>query len=382
MSHDRTSPITSVHNEERTFTYSWTIPGFQDLVRRVPTGYFLYSDLFWSPYDDEASDFLISANRDLRHSWRLRMYPRGYDERYKSYLSVYLEGFQTQYEKENNLTRQKEFELELYRIRNDGDNMGTAPIFLACLKRSSQTFNFNNVINCGQHQFCSLENIFPNHDRNINTSLIIRVRIFENTAIKLPSSQFRQSPPVGTSQQIVLPPGFDAFFGDERLADVEFLFDCGTKIKSHRIVLAAQSSYFNTLLLGGWKEAEMETIPIKDTDHKAFRSLLYYFYNGKIERISNVELLIGVYTLADRFGLQAVASMATDQIIGLLNEENWDEILLLGWHTCNTGMKQTGIEFAANNWTNVKESDNTKRILQSQDINLVEELMSGVFFHR
>ncbi|CAG8620249.1 7417_t:CDS:1 [Ambispora gerdemannii] len=319
--------------------------------------------------------------RNSGHSWRLRMYPRGYDERYKSYLSVYLEGFQTCEEKEKSLTRHKEFELEAFRSQSDPVNGPSIPTHLASLQRSSQSFNFNNVINCGQHQFCSLEEVFPN-DRNVNTTLIIRVRIFDKPQSGSSSTNSDSNHPSSSvSSGIVLPAGFNDFLTDKLLADVEFVFDCGSRLKAHRIILAAQSSYFKALLLGRWRESKMDSIPIKDTDHNSFRSVLQFFYTGKLEQTSDVDLLTGVYILADKFDLKELVQMAASQIVKFVNDENWDEILLLGWRTNNHGMRRAGIEYAAGNWSKVKNSDNTKRVLSAQDVNIVEELMVCVFFH-
>ena len=57
----------------------------------------------------------------------------------------------------------------------------------------------------------------------------------------------------------------------------------GTRIPTHRVILASQSEYFDRLLFGEMREAHAGAeIPLPDTPLEAFKLLLKYAYCGEV----------------------------------------------------------------------------------------------------
>ena len=71
-------------------------------------------------------------------------------------------------------------------------------------------------------------------------------------------------------------------FRSQQHSDVTFII--GThRVPAHRIVLAAQSEYFDRLLFGGMKEAKNEEVEIREVRVTTFECLLKYTYTGRVE---------------------------------------------------------------------------------------------------
>ncbi|RGB38932.1 BTB/POZ protein [Rhizophagus diaphanus] len=124
---------------------------------------------------------------------------------------------------------------------------------------------------------------------------------------------------------------YEEYFEDERFADIEFVLDCGSRIKAHRIILSANSIYFKNMLQGQWKEGSMETIQIKETNYMAFRAVVYYIYSGKLYDTNGFDILKQTFKLADMMMLENLSKLIIDELSDLINEENWYEFILLGW---------------------------------------------------
>ncbi|GMS90962.1 hypothetical protein PENTCL1PPCAC_13137, partial [Pristionchus entomophagus] len=77
----------------------------------------------------------------------------------------------------------------------------------------------------------------------------------------------------------------------------------GQKFSVNKQELSAQSSYFNCLFFGGYKESNQGEIEIKETDPEDFHELLKMMYGVSTKRIT-VENAIRYLKMADMFDLQ------------------------------------------------------------------------------
>ena len=65
--------------------------------------------------------------------------------------------------------------------------------------------------------------------------------------------------------------------------DVTFVVE-DTRVMAHRLILAAQSDYFDRLLFGEMREAHTgAVIPLEDTPAESFQLLLEFAYTGKLK---------------------------------------------------------------------------------------------------
>ncbi|CAJ0651898.1 9970_t:CDS:2, partial [Entrophospora sp. SA101] len=131
----------------------------------------------------------------------------------------------------------------------------------------------------------------------------------------------------------------EKFFEDDSFTDIRFLLDCGSIIKAHRVILAGGSAYFNKMLKGEWKESNSETIKIHSFKYETFRAILFYIYSGKLVDTQDLELLKDVYVKAEMMGLDGLLKLLVNKFSEIIDEDNWDDILILGQRTSNKPLK-------------------------------------------
>ncbi|CAI2166783.1 20384_t:CDS:2 [Funneliformis geosporum] len=360
------------------FTFTWKISCFNELVARHPNGSFFYSERFWSPRGQSVKSSDINAINEQNNSynntgylWRLKLFPNGVDKISNDFISLYLESIQTHYEKQNNITgRHTKFQLSLYRDLNIPTTK-QRPILVIDRHTLETKFEFNGVkADYGFARIVPLREIFPN---DTEVDLIVRAQIFEDA---ITSGEGSSSMDINNVSLM----SFERYFGVDRFCDVEFVFDCGSSMKAHRVILTARSTYFEKMLEGEWLEGHMKTISIKDMPFDAFRCIVHHLYTGKLEEGLTFELLREIYSKADMLSLEHLGRMAAKRIIRLMNHENWDQILMLGWKYYDDRLKDAGQDFAVKHWNVIKDTDNMKQVLASGHVDRIVELVLQSFF--
>ncbi|CAI2192818.1 12351_t:CDS:1, partial [Funneliformis geosporum] len=142
---------------------------------------------------------------------------------------------------------------------------------------------------------------------------------------------------------------------------------------AHRIILVSNSEYFGNMLQGGWKEQHMKLIPIKETRFDTFRMILYYLYSGKLMDTSLVTLC-DVFRQGDMMMLDDLKDLVARKMKMLINDDTWDEILLLAWKTKDFQLKNIGLEYAFDNWERVKKGMGLTRLFETSIVEQLEEL--------
>lgn len=82
----------------------------------------------------------------------------------------------------------------------------------------------------------------------------------------------------------------------------------GTRIPTHRVILASQSEYFDRLLFGEMREAHAGAeIPLPDTPLEAFQLLLRYAYCGSLEmKTAKLRVIDNIWALLSYLCLHAI----------------------------------------------------------------------------
>ncbi|CAG8462822.1 19825_t:CDS:1 [Racocetra fulgida] len=155
-------------------------------------------------------------------------------------------------------------------------------------------------------------------------------------------------------------------------------------IKAHRIILVQRSEYFEKFLGGGWKEGSLKTIPIKHIPFETFRSILYYLYTFKLDDNLDFSILKDVYTNADMMRLEQLSQLVADRIIRMVDYDNWDQVLDLGWKSNSFGskllLKNAAYDFIHSHWSDIKNTENMSSLLHSATVDCIEELMEAKMF--
>ncbi|CAJ0628757.1 3488_t:CDS:2 [Entrophospora sp. SA101] len=330
---------TAISKISSKYNFTWVIPHFEQLIERTPIKQFTLSLPFktqrehpypFPPLKDESTDYV----------WRLRLYPKDGDS--NNHISVYLDGFQTSYEKRNNITtRRRKYNFEIFHLNRSDCSLKK----LGNLLDLTSTWDFNGTKCWGTKNAGIFNNdVFPSKDYSIEVHLIICVCIFNDQNTILNECD-------GSNCKSLQK--FSKFFGNDKLSDITFQLDCGSTIKASRILLMSQSTYFEKLLLGEWIESMNDVISIKDIDLTTFRAIIYYSYSGKLETGLNVEALKDIYLKADMWDMK-----------------EFNDLFL----------KTESLKYVHENWQDIKPSQNMKDFLFEAEVDWVEELMFARFF--
>ncbi|CAI2353213.1 unnamed protein product [Caenorhabditis sp. 36 PRJEB53466] len=106
-------------------------------------------------------------------------------------------------------------------------------------------------------------------------------------------------------------------------SDVTLVFDDGSEIAAHRLILAVRSSFFRAMLFNGFQESHQPKVNLKDTNSTAFRAILQYMYTSKID-FTGVELdiLLEYLSLAHRYDLGPLMTAISENFKEILRNEN------------------------------------------------------------
>ncbi|RIA91465.1 BTB/POZ protein [Glomus cerebriforme] len=337
-------------------TFIWEIGNFENLLKLIPRGKCITSQRFWLPQ----KSFDIN-NQSCKHPtlWELYLFPNG-DNGTRDSISLYFHAVQTNYEKSNHImNRKKSINIGIGKYEICG-HYESSPKTLMRSRRTSTTFDIFDFSKNGGLElpnFIPLDSIFPEGDKSKAVNLFVQVTLFEDDVVDDDDERV-----------------YEQYFEDDTFTDIEFVLDCGSRIKAHRIVLSANSTYFKNMLQGQWKEKDMKAIQIKETNYIAFRAVVYYIYSGKLLDIKGFDILKNTFKLADMMMLENLSRLVIDELSEWISDENWYEIILLGWEFNNEPLRNMGLQYIADNWAKIKRSEGMLRLLSSNNIEGIEEL--------
>ncbi|GBB92082.1 hypothetical protein RclHR1_01960032 [Rhizophagus clarus] len=364
--------INSQVNNEIIYTYTWVIKDFQDFCNKDYSGG-IFSEKFYSP---------ILDNQEENHAWRISLYPRfSYNRR--EYISIYLVAFQTNYEKLNGLkNRQTRTKFEVYVSDSKIESMTRESLKLLTQSEiESHTFLFDNknIIPLDYYEFCEISNIFPNGDTSAKTNLVIRSHFYknENSTESMPDYDFNSN----SQDYFKQFEEFEHFFNNNVFSDITFKFSCGSEIKASKMFLAFKSVHFKKLFEQIDKEDSKALIfHIEGVSYNCFYKLLYFVYTGRIDNNLSYNELVELYNESNWREINDLKEIISCKIIKFVNENTWDEILLLGWKTKNNVLKNSAMKFLSDNWTKVKDTDKMRNLETAAKIEWLEELFIAKLF--
>jgi len=115
-------------------------------------------------------------------------------------------------------------------------------------------------------------------------------------------------------------------FLSDLFSDVTLVVE-GQSLSAHRVILAAKSDYFRTLLTSGMKESYSKEVELKDTPIQAFRLLLRFIYTGQMSlEEQELEVVLDVLGLAQRYCFLELEKSVAEHLCSTLDEERVCEI--------------------------------------------------------
>ncbi|CAG8509407.1 13905_t:CDS:2 [Acaulospora morrowiae] len=323
----------------------------------------------------------------LEHKWRLLLYPHGNRKDVNTHISLYLAPTQSLHERQNSLeTRVAKWRFEIFRINEEHDDQMMGLTKLDCHQDVIQEkFTFaSSEPNWGIVKFCDLSNIFTNFNPQglevppiptEKVNLVFRVHFLdENSHFTTTDNSIDN---ININILLKLGPSLKNFFDNKKFSDVEFVFeDTDEKLRASKTILASRSNYFNTMFNGHWVESNTNAIHIKDVSYEIFKIIIYFLYTGHIDKNLDFEVLKNVYYEADMREIPELSKLISFLLVNLVNKNNWDEILLMGWLTENSQLLEQGLMYVKGHWLELKDTDKMMELMKSGDTQWIEDLKS------
>uniref|UniRef100_A0A0E0LSI5 BTB domain-containing protein n=1 Tax=Oryza punctata TaxID=4537 RepID=A0A0E0LSI5_ORYPU len=273
------------------------------------------------------------------HSWAIRLYPDGFTDDSKDYVSVYLE-----------LMSENAMAMAFYTL-SLVDNITGAP---GCnwSRSSPRLFNSSDSSRFGPR---SPRFILRSELEMEQSGYILNDRLTVECEITVTKGP-QVSRTMGCSE-ISVPPSelsdhFGKLFEEEEAVgrDVDFRVG-GETFAAHKLVLAARSPVFKAELYGEMIERGTMCIDIKDMQPSVFRVLLHFIYTdalpdmGDLEGDDYVEMVRHLLVAADRYAMDRLKLMCQSILGKYVHVKNVATTLALAdQHNCDR-LKDVCIEF-------------------------------------
>ncbi|PKK65543.1 hypothetical protein RhiirC2_754893, partial [Rhizophagus irregularis] len=72
--------------------------------------------------------------------------------------------------------------------------------------------------------------------------------------------------------------------------------------------------------------------------------------------------------------LTSLKRLIAKSVVKLINNDNWNEILILGWQYNDLLLRTKGLKYVKEHWDTIKYSDNLLYILNNSNVDCIEEL--------
>ncbi|CAG8509276.1 25909_t:CDS:2 [Gigaspora rosea] len=109
-------------------------------------------------------------------------------------------------------------------------------------------------------------------------------------------------------------------------------------------------------------------------------SLKEYFNNERFRTLEDDELtfdtLVNIYTEADMREIEELIKVVIFRVAEMVNKDNWDDVLLLGWTTDNYWLKDQALIYIHSKWEELKDTERMKK--KEQELETLETLETAI----
>ncbi|CAB4429291.1 unnamed protein product [Rhizophagus irregularis] len=346
------------------FEYNWLIKDFQDIYKETETGHPMISERFTSPpfYD-----------------WRIELYPHGYAYQSRRYISLYILGFQSDFEKQNQMKLRENIIMKFDLFKKDHNNDNYNLIKTQEIEIDNSSFNFKKSDHdyMGNPSFCRIGDILSlDHNNNNNNN---RIDLIVRATYNIQKDNNQSLLDFNKSSSFSIP-SQEEFFNNNNFCDVTFKFDCNAEIKASRMFLAMKSKYFKRMFNGEWLESNSPIIKINNVSYNCFHKIVEFLYTDNLDVELDFNLLKEIYIESEMREIEELKMIVSKRIIKMINDDNWDEILILGWQTQNHDLKDIALEYIYNNWKKLESADKMNELLKCGDARWVREIIMASIF--
>jgi speckle-type POZ protein len=305
------------------------------------------------------------------HSWCIKYYPDGIDNRSDHWISVYLALRRPAVARDDAVKARVKFVL----LDHDGK-----PVPAHMLQtREAHTFSVSGGtplagFRCFIKRYGILEE--SNYLKDDCLSIGCEVTVIKGIGTVASSTkEFVKVPPPDLNKELA------KLLLDGHGADVKF--EVGSELFSaHRSILAARSSVFKAELFGPMEEMTAARVRVHDMEPNVFRAMLHFIYTDSLPAIGAGEKMAMAQHLlvaADRYDLKRLKLISEDTLCGHIDRRTAVSMLVLAdLHGC-IGLKEACFVFLASR-DNLKAAMTTKDYdqLRSSCPSLLDELVASL----
>lgn len=324
-------------------SYEWVLYDF--IVSGKKTGEFLESPIF-------------SSSKYDSYKWCLKLYPKGVNENFKDYVSVYLElKAQDPY-----IEVQVECSILNYE-REKINEKQTTHLFL-----KEEMYGFDD--------FIDIKDLV---DENKHLLRDKKLTIICNVTAGVGSKNYKSENEIKEEFEfkIKLCDQLKSFFESKDLVDVTLISSDLKEFEAHKTLLAARSEVFLAMFKNEMKEKEEKKIEIPDIDGNILSKLLEYIYCGEIKSLD--ECAYEMLTAADKYQMKDLKTLCEHLLSSKLSTENAIKILLLAdRHNC-LKLKNQVIHFIIAHRTDIMKTTEFESLRNSHSSMIIDLLLTMVF---
>ena len=159
------------------------------------------------------------------------------------------------------------------------------------------------------------------------------------------------SPPNKTVESTLLQ-DLKSLLQEGMLADVEFEVQ-GEILKAHTAVLAARSPVMAAMFVHDFKERALKVVTIEDACPGVFRQFLAYLYTDTAPPIWTEGMAEGLFTLADKYDVATLKTLALSHIIKQLRVDNVLSSLALSYLHSSERLRDNCFKLIAGNCSKI-----------------------------
>ncbi|KAH9364049.1 hypothetical protein HPB48_016387 [Haemaphysalis longicornis] len=307
-------------------SYTWTIHNFS--MRHEETGKKIESSTF-------------STAGPGNNKWRLELYPNGFSEDIKDYVSLFLRLASS--EKENVFAQFK----------------------FTVLGEAGQKANILETTNLfvpdsiwGWRKFIARDRLLKGNDSLMphdNLTIFCEVISFvDSVNISSPNKVTAVNVP-----ECRLSEDFGQLLASRRFSDV-ILTVGGKDIHAHKNILSARCPVFAAMFEHKMKENNQGRVEITDCDFEIFREVIEFIYTGRASELN--KMAEQVLVAADKYDLRRLKAMCEDILCSKLSVETAADMLLLADTHNADQLKANALRFIKANGARVVETDGWKKM--------------------
>ncbi|GIX93605.1 TD and POZ domain-containing protein 3 [Caerostris extrusa] len=313
------------------FEYSWLVDNFKTLATsRLPGSYI-------------ASNYLYLNAQSKSNAVFLMLYPHGFNERVKDYISLWLK-------------RTADGEI-LIQFTCALLNAKSEEIVKKSIK---QLMSIESHI--GWITFCRTDFILDDESKILkdgNLVLNCTLDIYEDRAIT--NAQAEEDVHHVNMSLVKLSENFNQLLLG-KFYDITLNVD-GVKLPAHKSILSARSPVFKAMM-NSTLEAELTSVEIPDISQEVVKLMLQYIYSGEVGYIT-VQTAMELYYAADKYELITLKEKCSKILAGNLEASCAVDILLLGHKHLDDDLKFSTIKFIAKNAAEVQEREEWVNLMKN-----------------